>query len=195
MTDLEKEFLLAEYATLRDEIADRQAKTFQIITAGLFGIPSIVALGKVVEDEFNVGEALFLMAPAIVIVSCFLYVSQHTGMMRAGSYIRHHIEPRFLAAGKGWENWLEDKDSKERLRSRRVDAYLNICFFVVVCLYFIGAIMAFWEFSGPLFGIPSLNSFVAIIYVILGIVTIGAAVNEAMTGHDGKPAESSGSES
>lgn len=180
MADTEKDFLLAEYAPLRDEIADRQARTFRIITAGLFGIPSIVALGKFVEDKFNVGEALFLMAPAIVIVSCFLYVAQHNGMMRAGIYIRNHIEPRFLAAGKGWENWLI---GNENARSRTADKYLNTCFFVVVCLYFIGAVLAFWEFSDPLFGIPSLNYLVGAVYPILGLVTIGAAVVEAAHGH------------
>lgn len=174
------EFLLEEYRSLRAEIATRQAKAFRIITQGLFGIPAIVALGKLFEEQFDIGETLFLMAPAVIIVSCFVYVSEHNGMMRAGIYIRNNIEPHFLEAGQGWENWLVDN---EKSKSRKVDTYLNGCFFVVVCLYFIGSMMAFWQFSDPLFGNVQWNLFILIVYPILGFSMIFAAAFEAAHGH------------
>lgn len=119
------EFEIEQYKTLREEIGARQARAARVMYSGLFGIPSIVAVGKFLENEFDVGESLFLMAPLVILVSCFVFVSEYLGMMRAGVYIRNYIEPHFLPKGAGWENWLF---GNEHVKSRRVDNFTVLSF-------------------------------------------------------------------
>ena len=180
--DCYRTFLLEEYKTLREEIGARQTRAARIVSSALFGIPSIIAVGNFFEQKFQVGESFFLMAPLVVLVSVFIYVSESTGMMRAGVYIRNSVEPVFLESGEGWEKWLF---SNEHIKSRRVDTYLNVSFLVAAMLYFIGSLLAFWKFSSPLFGYPSLNSFMLILYSLLGVGAFLFAYLEVRHGYRG----------
>lgn len=182
MHDYEFQFWLEQYKSLREEIGQRQARAAKIMYSALFGIPSIVAIGKLLEDQFGVGESLFLMAPAVTLVSCFVFVSEYTGMMRAGVYIRNSIEPRFLAKGEGWESWLFEN---ENIKTRRVDNFTILSFFVVALLYFLGSLMAFKEFANPLFGYNQLNIFFLLFYLVLGALVFPFTVYEVRFGHRG----------
>lgn len=175
-----QDFVLEEYKSLREEIMIRQARAAKVMTSGLFGIPALVAAGRLVELEFDLGETLFLLAPIVLIISCFVYVAEHNGMMRAGIYIRNHIEPLFMENDKGWENWLVSNESNN---SRSVDNAMNFSFFAVVTLYFLGSMMTFYKFADPLFGDPRWNTFILFLFPFLGAIAIFTALNDARHGH------------
>ncbi len=180
----EREFLIAEYQALRTEISERLARSFRITLQGLFGVPAIVAVGKLAENELQIGAPFFLLAPLVVVISCFLYVAEHSGVMRVGGYIRSKIEPQIAPGEVGWENWLGE--NSEQLHTRKVDKYVVNCFFAVAVLYFVGSLLAFFFFAGPLFelnieilGFPLVNLAVAAIYSIGGVVLLYVAFKEA----------------
>lgn len=162
----EKDFATQQYIALREEIMQRQERRFRVLVAGVFGIPAIALLGRYVEKAEDIGEVFFLIAPIIILVSCFVYLSENNGIIRVGRYIRKEIEPAYPNV-VGWETWLEANTAEG---SRSVDQYLNLCVLTIAVLYYIGAIVIFVRYADPLIGYQAINWVMVAIYVILGIV-------------------------
>lgn len=171
----DKDFVKEQYVTLREEIGERQTRKFRIMTAGLFGVPALSFVGRYFEEKIDIGEAFLVIAPIIVIVTCFVYVSENNGVMRAGRYIRTVVEPQFPSI-VGWEQWLENH---EDVGTRDVDKYVNFCVFTVSVLYYVGSIFLFHIYADPLFGYAVLNQIVIATYIILGAAFIYLAFVKA----------------
>ncbi|MEL6376629.1 MAG: hypothetical protein AAFQ04_05430, partial [Pseudomonadota bacterium] len=131
-------------------------------------------------------RGFFLIAPPIIVIFSFLYVSEHAGVMRLGAYIRTQIEPEIAPNGHGWESWL---NSNTDLKTRSVDNYLTNCFFAVVSLYLAGSILAFAWFSGPVLGYPQLNTIIMWTYAVVGTLLVTLAWSIALSAQKFLPKE------
>ncbi|MBN2610364.1 MAG: hypothetical protein JXB00_02305 [Bacteroidales bacterium] len=106
--DIETNFALEEYKTLREEISKKMDNQNKILGLGIGGITIIFgAIQKTGIDE------LFLAMPFLVIANAMLYRSECMAMINAGIYIRK-IENRFygdstkaeIKQRMGWEHSL-----------------------------------------------------------------------------------------
>src|SRR5919202_2471327 len=113
-----KSFLEQEYAALRNEIEQAQARAFKVFVASLLVIP----VGETLAKAFGAEPLVKLSLPLILIAFYVLFRSQVLAAHRAGLYIRTHIEPWVVEGGVGWETWLKD-------RRRTYDKRLSAVFF------------------------------------------------------------------
>jgi hypothetical protein len=118
----EKDGLLAEYKTLRDEILAAQGRRLQTVSfaVGAFGVIfSIVASAILGSNRptpemclyFAVGGGVALYG--IVIPGLIMTISLQQSIQHIGSYIRNFIEP--LVPGLNWENQWRDLKSRKHL--------------------------------------------------------------------------------
>jgi hypothetical protein len=123
-------FIQNQFITLREEIKESKARGFRVIISGIIGTPILFYLSK----TYNIDVLLFSL-PAIVIIIALQSLSENHAIMRAGTYIKLHIEPYYRDIC-GWEKWLScDND----FDSRTVDRYLSIAIMLLFSLYYIGA--------------------------------------------------------
>jgi predicted membrane channel-forming protein YqfA (hemolysin III family) len=123
-------FLQQTYATLREEIKETKARLFWIVAMGLFGVPLILSMA--VSDKLAEGTAKFvtLLIPYVVLVLIIMFLSEQNALMRAGRYIKDHIETHVQDI-TGWESWLGRHDDL-----RLMDKHLFACFTLVFFLYY-----------------------------------------------------------
>jgi hypothetical protein len=72
--------------------------------------------------------------PFLVLIIIVLYLAELNAMMRAGRYIREHIETR-VAGAPGWEGWLESRGE-----FRLMEKHFSACFILVFFAYYFLAI-------------------------------------------------------
>lgn len=125
-------FVADQFRTLRDEIKAIKMRSFWIVVLGLFGVPMLTYFASQAE------RYVALLVPYFVLVVVILFLAEQNALMRAGRYIREHIEP---AAGqiKGWEAWLESRNDL-----RLMDRHFFACFIIVFFVYYfmtIGMVM------------------------------------------------------
>ncbi|MCX7110411.1 MAG: hypothetical protein NTX45_09840 [Proteobacteria bacterium] len=97
------DFLLNEYTALRSEILGIKDRLVKLQTTGITGIPIVIATGQ----HFDISSIL-LAAPLITLVFLFMVIFEQNSLMRAGAYIKLHIEEKFKYEDSlGWERWLE----------------------------------------------------------------------------------------
>ena len=113
-----------EFVSLRDEIRATRSRLFKILMVGLVGVPLLTYIGS--RAEFYV----WLLLPYSVLLLIVVFLSEQSSMMRAGRYIREHIEQEG-SAGPHWETWIES-----RPQYRLVDRHYVACFMVVFFLYY-----------------------------------------------------------
>jgi hypothetical protein len=113
-----------EFKSLRDEIRATRSRLFSILMVGLIGVPllSFVAL----HAEFYV----WLLLPYSVLLLIVVFLAEQSSMMRAGRYIREHIENGETGSPR-WETWIES-----RPQFRLVDRHYVACFIIVFFLYY-----------------------------------------------------------
>jgi hypothetical protein len=118
----EREGLLAEYKTLRDEILVAQGRRLQTVslTVGIFGVIfSIVAntlLGTntpIPDTQLAIAIGGGIALYGIVIPGLIMTANLQRSIQRIGSYIRIFIEPRIQ--GLNWENRLLDYKKQAHL--------------------------------------------------------------------------------
>lgn len=127
-------FLQSTFETLRDEIKATKARLFWIVAMGLFGVPVIVALA--VNEKLAEGTSKFvsLLIPYLVLVLIIMFLSEQNALMRAGRYLKEHVEPN-VDNVTGWETWLGRHDDL-----RLMDKHLFACFTLVFFLYYFMAV-------------------------------------------------------
>lgn len=123
-----KSFLEQEYAALRNEIEQAQARAFKVFVASLLVIP----VGETLAKAFGAEPLVKLSLPLILIAFYVVFRSQVLAAQRAGFYIRTHIEPR-VEGGVGWETWLKD-------RRRTYDKRLSAVFSTLFAVYYLATI-------------------------------------------------------
>ena len=138
------QFLQQQFTVLRQEILARQTRMFWIATIGLLGFPMLTYFAAI-------GTWIVLcLVPYFVLVLIIMFVAEQSEMMRAGRYIREHIEPS-VEYSPGWESWLESKPQFRQLE-RQFFACFVIVFFVY---YFIATGLAINHLWGEASGDPS----------------------------------------
>lgn len=118
------DFVREQYLALRREILSRQSRLFWTGVIGLLGVP--------VLTYFSLGSSpmLALLIPFFVLVVMVMHLAEQNAMMRAGRYIREHLEDK-IEFTPGWEKWLESKDEY-----RLVERHFFACFLVIFFLYY-----------------------------------------------------------
>lgn len=117
-----QDFLLHQFATLRREIEGQQNRAFWIAVMGLLGIPVLTYF------LLNAAVPIWMALPFFLLVLIVLFLAQQNHMMRAGRYIREHIEPQ-LAVAPGWESWIESKP-EFRVMDKQFAGSLIVLFFL-----------------------------------------------------------------
>ncbi len=93
------DFLLAEYAALRDEILKRLELQHQSLSLGLIALGALIPLG--VESESPI---VILLYPIIVLFLAASWSQSDLRTGQIGTYIRENIEPRLTNGQPGWES-------------------------------------------------------------------------------------------
>lgn len=113
-----------EFLTLREEIRATKARLFWILIIGLIGVPLLTYVAA--QAEFYV----WLVMPYSVLLLIIVFLAEQSSMMRAGRYIREHIESQGKDAPH-WEGWIES-----RPQFRLADRHYVACFLIVFFLYY-----------------------------------------------------------
>jgi hypothetical protein len=153
------EFLLSEYATLREEIKETKARMFKLAVLGIIGVPSAGSIAR----DYKL-EEIILSLPFLICAFVLLYLSENLALMRCGKYIKEVIEPKIRDEQNlvGWEHWLEDT-AQDKYDRRRVDKYVAYFFYIIFGTYYIlTAVLAVqikgeWRISEHAIGIVVFN--------------------------------------
>jgi hypothetical protein len=149
--ETEKEFLVLQFQALREEILALKVRVMRIQTMGLTGIPVLIGLAV----KYDIPEVLYV-GPLLTIVVCLMILCEQCSIMRAGNYIRNHIEPYFLPEDMvGWEKYLEGE------KQRRAEKYFRFSTLLLYLLYWLG---------GTILALKELSERHIIEYVIAAIV-------------------------
>lgn len=127
-----EEFLKQQFLTLRDEIRESKARIFRLLILGALFVPA----AGFVADQYR---ATFASAsiPFIILVIMLCFISEQNAIVRAGRYLKEHVEPHIENA-LGWERWLE---SEHKLRD--VDRYFFGSYLMLFFLFYaVGSSMA-----------------------------------------------------
>lgn len=134
----EAEFLKHQFLTLREEIRACKARAFMILILAAVFIP---ATGFAAQQWANTFATASL--PFITLVLMVAFVAEQNAIIRAGRYIKDHIEPHMKEITT-WEKWLESNH-----RHRDVDRYFFGSFlFVFLLFYAVGAGTAVESLAG-----------------------------------------------
>ncbi len=138
------EFLKSEYETLREEIKISKGRMFTLAVGALVGIPTAYSFAEKTVAEKPDTHGLVFSLPLLICIIMLLYLSETFAVMRAGRYIRLHIEPKIVDATKppfkGWEHWLEEYPRPFDRPSRRlVDRFLTSFFYLMFVFYYVMA--------------------------------------------------------
>ena len=68
---LHDQYVLQIHAALREEILERQRRSFKVITSAMVGVPTFVFAGRFFEEMYAVGTVFLLLAPVAVVISGF----------------------------------------------------------------------------------------------------------------------------
>ncbi|MEM8782807.1 MAG: hypothetical protein AAGE65_08100 [Planctomycetota bacterium] len=128
--DLRRDYFL----TLRDEIRATKARIFIILMLGVVGAP-LLALCSLMTDA----QLLVMMAPMAVLLLLVLYLAEQNVLMRAGRYIRDHVE----GLDADWERWV----GKQNFRSAERQLFamfviIGLAFYVILLVPAVQLVLA-----------------------------------------------------
>jgi hypothetical protein len=131
-----KDFLHDQLVFLRNEILARQARVFWTVIIGLLGMPALTYLAV------GADMLVWLALPFLVLVVIILFLSEQNAIMRAGRYIREHIEIQ-MGQSMGWEAWLESHAEFRLMEKNFIGSFIVIFFLY----YFLSIGMALYRLS------------------------------------------------
>ena len=123
------DFYAMQFNALRAEILGLKGRIIRLLILGVTGIPLIIAAG----EKYGL-SAVLIVSPLITLVFTFMLVFEHESLMRAGEYIKTHIEKFFLAQDckNGWEHWLDAKP-----RRRIAEQFFKTSAYITFTVYYI----------------------------------------------------------
>src|SRR5215213_9015593 len=101
-----KDFALAEYSALRDEILKRIELQHQILNLALIIAGTVISVGF----QFSNGPIILLIYPPIALVLSAGWEQNNLRIRQIGAYIRERTEPR--SSSGGWEQYRIDTPVK-----------------------------------------------------------------------------------
>ncbi|MDD5773102.1 MAG: hypothetical protein PHX78_06505 [bacterium] len=136
--DKDREFLINQFNTLRTEILALKERVVRTQTISISGIPLLVAAGEKLNLDF-----VIIVSPIITAVVVLMLSFEQNSIMRAGRYIRIHIEPKLKSKHIiGWEEFLE----KHGENNRSAEKYFLCSVIIASALYYAGgATLAFFR--------------------------------------------------
>jgi len=124
-----KEFLFLQFKALRDEIVGKTERVVRIQLTGVTAIPLVIGAG----EKYNI-LILLAASPIVTIVFSLILLYEQNGIMRAGRYIRTHLEPLLFSHQTiGWEEWLEQYSV-----NRRAENFFALSAYIAFSLYYLG---------------------------------------------------------
>lgn len=130
-SETDRQFLLEQFRALREEILALQERGARVQLASLSGIPLLIGGAKNWELNF-----LLLSGPLIILASTLFLVFNQNSIMRAGEYMREHVEKRLKSSDMmGWEEFLEENTHARR----EVENVVRITIILVFAVYYVGA--------------------------------------------------------
>ncbi len=121
----DNEFLKQQFIALRAEIQASKSRALWIVMVGIFLVVAAAYLSTVKPRIFASAAIPFSLLMLIL-----AYTVEQNGIIRAGRYIRDHIEPAFKNE-KGWEDWLSSNTA-----FREVDRYFFFGFIVIFLAFY-----------------------------------------------------------
>ena len=121
----EQDFLHHQFLTLREEIRESKARIFKLLVLGALFVPA----AGYAADAFP-GAFASASLPLILLVFMLDVIAEQNAIIRAGRFLREHVEPRVTEA-TGWERWLE---SNHRLRD--ADRYFFGSFMLLFFVFY-----------------------------------------------------------
>ena len=109
LSDGEREVILAELATLRDEALHRMDHRVTLLTTSLFVTTAMLGVG--IERKSAV---LLLVVPLIACLFGLLVAYHHRAIREIGAFIREEIDLRLLRAYPGTPQWHPSRSSANR---------------------------------------------------------------------------------
>lgn len=126
------EFMKQQYLTLRDEIRGCKARMFALMVLATIAIP----IAGFIAQTYKLAFAAASM-PFIVLVFMLAFVMEQNSVIRAGRYLKEHVEPH-LEGVITWERWLE---SNRHLRD--ADRYFFGSVMLIFFLFYaVGSLLA-----------------------------------------------------
>lgn len=120
-----EEFMKQQYLTLREEIRSSKWRVFIVLVMGTLLVPIVAFAAQ--KFEFSYASASL---PFLMLVLMLAFVMEQNSIVRAGKYLREHVEPR-LEGHPTWETWLESNG-----RLREVDKYFFASFLIVFLIFY-----------------------------------------------------------
>ena len=160
------DFWVLQYNTLRQEILDIRKRIVPMLGIGLAGIPLFIAAGW----EYQL-KPVIIASPLVTVAFIFMLLFEQKSLIRAGRYIRLHIEPVLVQAGLvGWERFLETEPKNRR--AERLFFYAALLIFSIY--YIIGTIKStlLVKSMAPLF-VPTV---VTLVYAVIFLIVIRVVV-------------------
>ena len=140
------DFLVLQYQALREEILHLKKRIALNLGLGLIGIPIFIGAG------FKLGlQPVIIASPLVTVAFMFILMFEQNSLVRAGRFIREHIEPALLKKGtRGWEEFLEDcQENRHGEKLFSLAAYL-----IFGMYYFIGMLQSFRQLRNIELGNP-----------------------------------------
>ncbi len=120
-----EEFMKQQYLTLRDEIRSSKSRVFFVLVLGTLLVPIMTFAAQAANSSY-VSASL----PFIMLVLMLAFVMVQDSIVRAGKYLREHVEP-LIEGHPTWETWLESN-----VRFREVDKYFFASFLIVFLVFY-----------------------------------------------------------
>lgn len=170
-------FLLEQYKALRDEILGIMERVVRIQLVGITGIPLVIAAG----EKYDLA-AVVMAGPVVTIIFSLILLYEQNGIMRAGKYIRCHLEP--LLSQKAfvcWEEWLE-LDSE----NRKPERFFAWAAYIAFSLYYGGGTYLAYRSiheqygsrAGAIFLFVYISLFIIALYMVIANLAVGTKPQE-----------------
>ena len=154
-----QQFLSQQYIMLCEEIKEARGRVFKIFGFGLIAVPASHFMAKTYKIDI-----LILLIPALVIVVSLLYLAENNSIMRAGCFIKMHIESQ-VDGVVGWEHWLETPGN---FKTRASDKYMLICSCLLFLVYYSASTSIAAKYAIAEYGLI-FTAVLTIVYVAIGI--------------------------
>lgn len=115
------EFLMLQYAALREEILKRMEVQNQIISLMFIASGTLISVGL----QFK-SDTVMLATPILAMFLATFWANHDVRIRQIGLYIRRYIEEEFLEVNKGWEGIGGTSGTKHMARQLSVFASQGI---------------------------------------------------------------------
>jgi len=164
--------ILCYFSAIRTEILELKQRIIRIMAGGVTGIPILIGVGRTVNLDI-----LIIVSPIIPVVFTLMLLFEQASLMRAGRYIRLHLEPKMLTDKTlGWESFLETEHfNRYAEKIFAVSCHGTFALYYVVCSFLSYNQMKViaGDFSASIIASAFAGAFLVILYFVVSMFPIG----------------------